>query len=58
MRKVWLTGLCVALLPLQSGAAVSDALCLAFTDAMSEFSEKLPTTVSMPSNTTRGKVDK
>ena len=58
MRKVWLTGLCVALWPLQSGAAVSDALCLAFTDAMNEFSDKLPTTVSMPSNTTRGKVDK
>ena len=51
-------GLCCMLLPLQATAAVSEALCTAFTDAMAEFSAKLPMTVSMPSNATRGKVDK
>lgn len=46
------------LLPLPVNAAVSEALCTAFTDAMAEFRTKLPMTVSMPSNTTRGRVDK
>ena len=53
-----LAGLCCMLLPLQATAAVSEALCTAFTNAMAEFSAKLPMTVSMPSNATRGKVDK
>ena len=53
-----LVGLCCMLLPLQATAAVSEALCTAFTNAMAEFSAKLPMTVSMPSNATRGKVDK
>ena len=53
-----LAGLCCMLLPLQTTAAVSEALCTAFTNAMAEFSAKLPMTVSMPSNATRGKVDK
>ena len=52
-----LAGLCCMLLPLQTTAAVSEALC-AFTNAMAEFSAKLPMTVSMPSNVTRRKVDK
>lgn len=51
-------GLCCILLPVQAKAAVSEALCTAFTNAMVEFSAKLPMTVSMPSNATRGKVDK
>ena len=37
---------------------MSEALCTAFTNAMAEFSAKLPMTVSMPSNVTRGRVDK
>lgn len=53
-----LVGFCSMLLPLQANAAVSEALCTAFTDALAEFSAKLPMTVSMPSNATRGKVDK
>ena len=53
-----LVGLCSVLLPLQATAAVGEALCTAFTNAMAEFNTKLPMTVSMPSNATRGKVDK
>ena len=58
MNKGLLAGVCFLLWPVSSLAAVSSALCTAFTDAMAEFSEKLPMTVSMPSNVTRGKVDK
>ena len=58
MKKGWLVAICFILLPVSSSAAVSDSLCKAFTEAMTEFSGKLPMTVSMPSNVTRGKVDK
>ena len=58
IKRGVLVGLCSVLLPLHATAAVSEALCTAFTNAMVEFSAKLPMTVSMPSNATRGKVDK
>ena len=38
------SGVCSVLLPLQATAAVSEAFCTAFTNAMAEFSEKLPMT--------------
>lgn len=64
MKKSWVVSFYILLLPLQgvfplkASAEVSDALCSGFTNAMVEFSAKLPMTVSMPSNVTRGKVDK
>ena len=58
IKRSVLVGLCCMSLPLPATAAVSEALCTAFTNAMAEFSAKLPMTVSMPSNATLGKVDK
>jgi hypothetical protein len=58
IKKALLAGILSGLWSLPSGAAVSEALCTAFTNAMAEFSAKLPMTVSMPSNVTRGRVDK
>lgn len=58
MKKGFVAAICFMLLPLPVSAAVSEALCTAFSDAMAEFQVKLPMTVSMPSNSTRGRVDK
>ena len=58
IKRGVLVGLCCMLVPLRATAAVSESLCTAFSNAMAEFSAKLPMTVSMPSNATRGKVDK